>query len=394
MSSERVVVTGYGMVSPIGVSREETARNLLHGRSGVARTLAFGARTLAVPIAAEVRNWHARERTRIRSFLMSAVQQALHDAGINARHHRLGIVLAVGKEPVSLQRLQGGAVDLTFEQAREPAGEPTELARSIGAAGPMYGVYTACASGNDAIGLALRLLRRREVDIVLCASADAQVHPVSLLEFTRLNALAVPGPDGGAHPRPFDRSRNGFVIGEGAAAFILETREHATRRAARVHAAVLGYGSASDAHGLTRGHPDAAGAVGAMRMALLDAGLAPDAIDHINAHGTGTPVNDVMETRAIKQVFQQHAARVPITSTKSMTGHLLAAASAVELAFCLIAIRDGFVPPTINLTSPDPECDLDYVPQVARKLQVQTVMSNAFGFGGQNASVIVGAMPK
>jgi 3-oxoacyl-[acyl-carrier-protein] synthase II len=309
-------------------------------------------------------------------------------SGLDVRRSRVGVSLGVGKQPLPLEAIDQ-TFDLAWEENRDYNGQGTRLASALSCDGAAYTCYTACASGNDAVGVALQLLRRGDVDAVVCGSADAQIEPLSVLELLLMNVLAVPMSETDPQPKPFDRRRNGFVIGEGAAMFVIESLDHARSRNAPIMAELRGFGSAADAYSLTRGHPSAAGAQRAMRMALDDARLAPEALDYINAHGTATIVNDAMETKAIRAVLGAYAPDIPISSTKSMTGHLLAAAGAVELAFCLIALEGQFVPPTVNYHEPDPECDLDYVANDSREAKLRVIMSNTFGFGGQNACVIM-----
>jgi 3-oxoacyl-[acyl-carrier-protein] synthase II len=315
---------------------------------------------------------------------------ALQNSGLRIDNARVGLSIGIGRQPAAIDRIE--PADVAWEAARDYEGQANRLAGMFSFAGPTAVYYTACAASTDAIGLALDALRRGEADAMLCGGADAQIEPVPLIEFAKLKVLATPRDNTQAHPKPFDQERSGFVIGEGAAMFVLETFEHARRRGADVLAALPGYGSSSDAYSLTRCHPEGEGAFRAMRAALCDAGLSVESIDYINAHGTATIVNDATETKALKRTFGDTIYSVPISSTKSMSGHLLAAAGAVELAYCVMALQDQFIPPTINYGKRDPDCDLDYVPNESRQSKVRRVMSNTFGFGGQNAVLIVSRM--
>jgi 3-oxoacyl-[acyl-carrier-protein] synthase II len=317
--------------------------------------------------------------------LCRTAERAIKQAGLNVSECRTGIVIGLGRDPCDFDAHGDPVVNDEGYESHAQA-----LARHLGHHGPLIACYSACASGNDAIGIALRILRRGEVDVVVCGAADAQIAPMPLIELNLLGALATEcSRHNLEHPRPFDRYRSGFVLGEGAAIFVFERLDRAVRRSAFILGEVLGHGSSSDAHSLLRGQPSADGCVRAIEAALKDAEIPPDQVDYINAHGAGTVKGDVAETIAIKQTFGHYADRVLVSSTKSMTGHLLAGAGAVEMAFSLMAIQGQFVPPTINLDFPDPQCDLAHVAHQARTERVRIVMSNAFAFGGQNSVVIV-----
>ena len=292
-------------------------------------------------------------------------------------------------DTVKWAEVAAGRMDALRELEQEPNMPLSHLALLTGARGPAFNCLTACAASTQAIGEATEILRRGDADVMIGGGTHSMIHPFGVTGFNRLTALSQANDDPAAASRPFDRNRAGFVLGEGAGMVVLETLDHATARGATILAEVAGYGSTADAYRITDQHPDGAGAVGAMTAALTDAGLKPSEIGYINAHGTGTKENDGNETTAIRQVFGPAGTACPVSSIKSMMGHLIAAAGAVELMTCVLALRDQTLPPTMNLTTPDPDCDLDYVPNAARAAKVDAVLSNSFGFGGQNDSIIV-----
>jgi 3-oxoacyl-[acyl-carrier-protein] synthase II len=404
----RVVITGMGAITPLGNDVETFWRNVVAGRSGVGPITLFDASAMKTRIAAEVKGFdpeawfgrkEARRMDRYAQFALAATQQALQDARLDPAHvdrERVGVILGTGIGGIGAL-VQGVETLMTRGPDRiSPFMVPMMLADTApgliaiayGFRGPNMAVVTACASGTNAIGEAMHLIRRGDADVVIAGGAEAAILPVAVAAFNVMGAISTRNEEPERASRPFDRTRDGFVMGEGAGILILERLEHARARGARIYAEVVGYGTSADAYHITAPLENGEGAALAMRRALADASLSPREIDYINAHGTGTPLNDKSETQAIKAVFGEAAYDVPISSTKSMIGHLLGAAGAVEAIVCIRAITDGVIPPTINYEHPDPECDLDYVPNVARRKPVRTAMSNSFGFGGHNACVI------
>ncbi|MGA2231794.1 MAG: beta-ketoacyl-[acyl-carrier-protein] synthase family protein [Tepidisphaeraceae bacterium] len=423
--SKRVVITGMGWITPMGHSIDAVWKRLLAGESGISITSLFNASTFPTRISAEVKNYdmadfvadvapHA-QAGRNTQFALGACAQAWKAAkldGASLDLDRVGIYLGSGEgsldfdayttaalsawrpETSSLDTVKWAQVafermNVTRELEQEPNMPLSHLALFTGARGPAMNCLTACAASTQAIGEATEILRRGDADVMIGGGAHSMIHPFGVTGFNRLTALSTANNDPPRASRPFDAQRGGFVLGEGAGMLVLETLEHAQARGAPILAELAGYGSTADAFRITDQDPTGRGAVVAMREALADARLTPADIDYINAHGTGTKENDGNETGAIKTVFGERAAKCPVSSIKSMMGHLIAAAGAVELICCVLAIRDHMLPPTMNLHSRDPECDLDYVPNQARAAKVDVAMSNSFGFGGQNDTVIV-----
>ncbi len=420
----RVVVTGMAMVTPLGGNLEETWAAAVAGRSGVGYITRFDASTLPTRIAAEVKNFsladYVAEASRYEEcglntkLALAAASMALDHSGLDMDRedpYRVGVYLGAGEghqDFETFMRLlrrayRDGLIDVPVfnagavaelsarnELEQSPNMAAAHVAGFVGAYGPNSNCLTACAASNQAIGEAVELLRMGYADVMLSGGAHSMIHPLGVTGFNLLTALSTRNDEPQKASRPFDLHRDGFVLGEGAGIVVLEELEHAKRRGARIYAEVLGYGLSADAFRLTDPHEDGRGAVQAMQHALRDAGLDLSAIQYINAHGTSTREGDTVETLAIKKVFGEHAYRIPVSSTKSMMGHLIAAAGVVEFIICVLVIRDGVIPPTINLETPDPECDLDYVPNQAREARVDIALSNSFGFGGQNACVIVG----
>lgn len=400
-----VVVTGVGLVSPLGAGYAANATALREGRGGIRPITAFDTRGFPVHCAGEVPlpslpAGAARPEALARLALTEAFSQS---ALPRAADPRRAFSFAIGKPTLDLPALALGRAawqaqpepaatlaalpQLESERvAAEPPALLERLAHAVGAAGPRYSCYTACASGNDAIGLGLRLIQRGEADVVVTGATDCQVHPLSLLEFELLSALS--HETAACACRPFDRARTGFVVGEGAAALVLESAEHARRRGVRPLARLAGYGSSLDAYGLTKCHPQGRGAALAMQAALDDAAVSPAQVDYLNAHGTGTVLNDAAEAAALHQVWGAAVNALPVSSTKSLTGHLLTAASAVEAVLTLLALRESFLPPNLNYQTPDPDCALQVVVR-SRPAAIRCAMSNGFGFGGQNSALIL-----
>ncbi len=409
MSKTRVVITGMGTINPCGLDVDSTWDNLLHGRSGVGPLTLIDPGPLNVKIAAEVKNFDpakymdprdARRRDRFCQFAVAATKQAVEQAGLrvdesNAEDVGVYIGTAVG----GLQAYFDSISTLIKEGPRRmnpftitmiiADGASTQVAIELGARGPNISPVSACSAGADAIGLAYEEIQRGDVKAMICGGTEATITTVGIASFDRLGAMTRENDDPARACRPFSADRAGLVMGEGAGIFVLESLESALARGARPLAELVGYGCTCDAFHVSAPLENGAGAAKAMELALKHAGLAPDDVDHINAHATGTPLNDPMETKAIKAVFGERAYKIPISATKSMTGHMMGATGALEAIMCVQAIRTGCVPPTINLTQPDPECDLDYVPNAAREVPVRVAISNAFGFGGHNAVLAI-----
>jgi 3-oxoacyl-[acyl-carrier-protein] synthase II len=410
----RVVITGMGVVSPVGLDLASTWWAVCEGKSGVGPITLFPAASFPCRIAAEVPGYSpdlltAEERqfigylNRPAQFAMIAARKAMESASLRAGKYpssRLGIAMgSSGSRPdlQSLGRLYRETVDRGAPSALEPAAYLSRshssgtgvLAVLYGARGPTFTVSTACAASAQSIGAGFRAIQRGDAELMIAGGYDSLIGEVDMLGFSLLGALSTRNGEPERASRPFDRDRDGFVIGEGAAILILEERGHALARGARIFAEVAGYGESMTAYRITDSPPDGDGLWQAIAGALADARIAPEEVDYINAHGTSTLQNDRSETAAIKRVFGAGASRVPVSSTKSVTGHLVGAAGAIELAFCVCAIQDQIVPPTINYAHADPRCDLDYVPNRARKAPVRVALSNSFAFGGNSASLVV-----
>jgi len=418
----RVVVTGLGCITPMGTDVTTLWEGLKSGGSGVGYTSIFDASRFPTKISAEVRDWDIgqvgedpevwRLRGRHTKFAAGAAKKAIADAGVldaQLDPTRFGIYLGSGEGQQDFQcfarmmasALKGEAFDLalftkaglewlhpTVELEQEPNMPAGHLAAMFGAQGPNANCLTACAASSQAIGEATELIRHGDVDVMLSGGTHSMIHPFGVTGFNLLTALSTNNEHPQEASRPFDKDRDGFVLGEGASMLVLEELEHAKKRGAQIYGELTGYGSTADAYRITDTHPEGRGATRCIQLAMADAHLNPTDIHYINAHGTSTSVNDRVETLSIKKALGEHAYQVPVSSTKSMMGHLIAAAGATELIVCLLAIRDGVLPPTINYHTPDPECDLDYIPNQARHASCQHALSNSFGFGGQNVTLI------
>lgn len=402
-------MTGVGAVTPVGNSVGEMWDALVNGRSGIAPVTQFDASQHSSRIAGEVKDFDATEWMSPKEmerndpfvrFAIAAAKQALADSGLQieeANADRVGVLIGSGIGGTRTWEEQNAILVERGPSRVSPFFVPMLIADMAsgqvsimtGARGPNSAVVTACATGSHAIGDATEIIRRGDADAMIAGGAEAAVRPLAMAGFCSMRALSTRNDDYAHASRPFDKERDGFVIGEGAGVVVLEEYESARSRGADIYGEVAGYGMSGDAHHITLPAPGGEGAQRCMAHALRNAGIQPDQIDYINAHGTSTPPNDRFETQAIKAVFGDDLAhRVPVSSTKSMTGHLLGAAGAVEAIVCLLAIRHGVLPPTINYLVPDPECDLDYVPNEARQTEVRFALSNSFGFGGHNASLL------
>ena len=408
MDISRVVVTGMGAITPAGNDVPTMWEALKEGRSGVGPITHFDASELNTQIAAEVKDFdpkehfghkEARRLDRVVQFALVASKEALEDAQLvinDGNAEEIGVVIGSGIGGISTLLEQVKVMDTRGPRRVSPFLIPMiipdtsagQVAISFGAKGPNMAVVSACATGANAIGEAAEMIRRGAAQAMICGGTEAAIQPIAVAGFSIMQALSTRNDEPERASRPFDAERDGFIMGEGAGVLILESLAHARARGARIYGEVVGYGSTADAYHITAPAEKGEGGARAMRMALKSAGLEPEEIDYINAHGTSTKLNDIGETVAIKNVFGPHAYRLPISSTKSMIGHLLGAAGAVEAIASIKALEEGLIHPTINYEHPDPECDLDYVPNTARPAELHTVMSNSFGFGGHNACLI------
>jgi len=408
MSRRRVVVTGMGCVSPVGNTVQETWKALLAGTSGSGPITIFDASQHKTRFAAEVKGFdpgslfgtrESRKMDRFTQFGTAATLEALEESGLkidDSNKDRVGVLIGSGIGGIGTIMEQAEILKNRGPERVSPFLVPMMIADSaagmlairVGARGPNMSLATACASGNNAIGEALEMIRRDAADVMIAGASEAALVSITMAGMNVMGALSTRNDDPKTASRPFDKDRDGFLMGEGAGVLILESLEYAQGRGANILAEVTGYGTTDDAHHISAPAENGAGAAMSMKLALEDAGLDVTKVDYINAHGTSTPLNDKSETAAIKTVFGQQAYNVPISSTKSMTGHLLGASGAVEAVFSIMAMREGIIPATINYSTPDPDCDLDIVPNDSRKVLINNAMSNSFGFGGHNATLV------
>ena len=408
MEKRRVVVTGVGLITPVGIGVEESWKGLVEGRSGIRKLTRFDASAFATQIAGEVEGFNPedyiepkeiKKMDRFIHLAIAASDMAVKDSGLkitDSNAERVGVIIGSGMGglgaiehyhsvllekgprritpffiPMLIINLAGGHVSMKY-----------------GAKGPISAVATACATGSHSIGDAFKIIQRGDADAMIAGGTESVITPMGIGGFNAMKALSTRNDEPEKASRPFDADRDGFVMGEGVGIMVLESLEHARSRGARIYAEIAGYGMTADAYHMTSPAPEGEGAARCMAIALKDGGVAASEVDYINAHGTSTKYGDELESIAIKTVFKGHAYKLAVSSTKSMTGHLLGAAGGVEAVVCILCMRDNIVPPTINLDNPDPQCDLDYVPHKARKMDVNCVMSNSFGFGGTNACLV------
>jgi len=406
--TRRVVITGIGILSPVGLTRASTWGGLLAGKSGIDRIGAFDPEGLETRIAGEVKDFdptdyvgrkEARHMDRFAQLAAGAALEAVDHADLNingTNAERVAVIISSGIGGLITLEEQIGVLSNRGARRVNPFLVPMmlpdmasgQVSMLLGAKGPNFATVSACSSSGDGIGLAFDLVRNRSADVVLAGGAEAAISPIGVAGFNACKALSKRNDEPQKASRPFDAGRDGFVLGEGAAVLVMESLEAAEARGAEPIAEMKGYGSTADAHHVTQPAPGGVGGARAMKIALEDAGLGPADIDYINAHGTSTPLNDRAETSAMKSVFGDEAYKIPISSTKSMTGHLLGACGALEAAVSIMSISDGVLPPTINLDEPDPDCDLDYTPYLPKRGRIKSAMSNTFGFGGHNNSLV------
>ena len=411
-SSRRVVITGLGVVTSIGHDVDTFWASLLAGRCGIHRISLFDPKDFASQIGAEVRDWdaakhmdpkEARRNDRYTHFGFVAAKQAMKDSGIDMAREdgdRVGVIVGSGIGGMWTYESQLKVLAERGPRKVSPFTIPSLIgnmcaglvAIEYGARGPNFGIVSACATGTHALGEAAHAIRRGDADVMIAGGSEAAITPFAYASFCAMKAMSTRNDQPEKASRPFDKNRDGFIMGEGSGVVVIESLEHARARGARIYCELAGYAATSDAFHITQPDPEGKGLSMAMKRALASAAVTPEQIDYINAHGTSTPYNDKFETLAIKKIFGDHARKVAVSSTKSMTGHLLGAAGGIESVISVKTIQTGRIAPTINLDEPDPDCDLDYVPNVAREAKVRTVLSNNLGFGGQNAAVVFRAL--
>ncbi len=408
----RVVITGVGLLTPLAIGVKETWEALCAGKSGIGPITRFDTTKFDTKIAGEVKGFdpldymprkEARRTPLFIAYAVAAARMALEDSGLainGSNAHRVGVITGCGIGGLSV--LEDNYMILVEKGPKRVSPfliplmignmAPGMISIYLGAKGPNTSIATACAAGSHAVGDAFKLVQSGRADAMITGGVEAVVTPTCVSGFNAMKALSTRNDEPEKASRPFDRDRDGFVVGEGSGIMIIEPLESALERGAHIYAEIVGFGMSGDGYHMTAPSPDGEGAARCMQAALDDAGLTPDRIDYINAHGTSTPLNDLYETRAMKTVFKEHAAKIPISSTKSMTGHLLGGAGGIETVFTALTIQEGIIPPTINLDHPGEECDLDYVPNKVRRARVRYALTNSFGFGGTNASLILGAV--
>jgi 3-oxoacyl-[acyl-carrier-protein] synthase II len=408
LENRRVAITGLGIISPLGIGIEKNWEAVSHGKSGIAPITRFDTTDFASKIAGEVKDFNPedfidkKELKKMDTFLhysLAAGKMAIEDSGLvidDENAERVGVLVGSGLgglmtiEKYHSILLEKGPKKISpfFIPMLIVNLAPGHISMHFGCKGPNSSIVTACATGNHSIGEASRIIQRGDADAMIAGGVEATVTPLAVGGFCAMKALSTKNDEPEKASRPFEKDRDGFVMAEGAGILVLEEMEKAKKRGAKIYAEIIGFGCNADAYHITAPSPNGEGAARCMNLALKDAGLNPEDIDYINAHGTSTQMNDLSETQGMKTVFKEHAKKVPISSTKSMTGHLLGAAGGVESVFSILAIQNGVIPPTINYETPDPECDLDYVPNQSRQQNTKTAMSNSFGFGGTNATLI------
>lgn len=406
---KRVVVTGMGVVSPVGIGKEKFWQSLIEGKSGINLITRFDASELPTRIAGEVQDFdphdfidkkEARRMDRFTQLAIAAADLAMADADLQPDQidpFRAGVLLGTGVGGIETIEQQSIVMQTKGPGRITPFFVPMMIANIAGAniaikhslRGPNVTAVTACASSTNSVGDAFRIIQRGEADVMVTGGSEAPVIKLAMAGFCSMKAMSTRNDEPQKASRPFDTGRDGFIMGEGAGILVLESLEHALARGAKIYAEVSGYGMTCDAYHITAPDPAGMGAAMAMDLCLKDAGMKPQEIDYVNAHGTSTPLGDIAETQAIKKIFGEHAPKLAVSSTKSMTGHLLGAAGGIEAIICALSMERGVIPPTINLVDPDPECDLDYVPNKAVKREVKAAISNSFGFGGHNATILL-----